>query len=68
MTRLSDYLKTAEAARVLGVSPNTLRLWAASGKLTVRRNPANGYRLFERSELEAFLGRVAQPAGAKQTP
>jgi len=70
MNQLTDYLKTAEAARVLGVSQNTLRLWASAGKVPVRRNPANGYRLFKRSDLDAFLGRVAQPvrpAGAKRT-
>ena len=66
MTRLDDYLKTTEAARLLGVSPNTLRLWAASGKVPVRRNPANGYRLFRRQDLDTFLRAVETPArGAK---
>ena len=58
MTKLSEYVKTAEAARILGVSQNTLRQWAALKKLPVRRNPANGYRLFRRQELEAFLKQV----------
>lgn len=58
MTRLNDYVKIAEAARLLGVSQNTLRLWAESGKVPVRRNPANGYRLFRKKDLEEFLGRV----------
>jgi excisionase family DNA binding protein len=58
MTKLNDYLKTAEAARILGVSQNTLRLWAEAGKVPVRRNPANGYRLFRQSDLAAFLRRV----------
>lgn len=61
MEKLSEYVKTAEAAEILGVSQNTLRAWAEDGKLPVRRNPANGYRLFLRSELERFLREAAQP-------
>jgi excisionase family DNA binding protein len=55
MTKLSEFLKTAEAAEFLGVSQNTLRAWAKAGKISVRRNPANGYRLFKTSDLERFL-------------
>jgi len=55
MENLSEYLKTAEAAKLLGVSQNTLRTWAESGKIPVRRNPANGYRLFKRADLVAYL-------------
>jgi len=55
MENLSEYLKTAEAAKLLGVSQNTLRAWAESGKIPVRRNPANGYRLFKRADLVAYL-------------
>jgi excisionase family DNA binding protein len=59
--KLSDYVKTAEAAEILGVSQNTLRTWAAEGKIPVQRNPANGYRLFRRADLEKFLRQAAQP-------
>ena len=62
MTRLNEYVKTAEAARILGVSQNTLRAWAESGKIPVRRNPANGYRLFLRRNLERFLIQAARTA------
>jgi excisionase family DNA binding protein len=61
MNKLTDYVKTAEAARFLGVSQNTLRTWAAAGKIKYHRNPVNGYRLFLRSDLEAFLALVAKP-------
>lgn len=37
MNKLTDYVKTAEAARILGVSQNTLRTWAAAGKIKHRR-------------------------------
>ena len=62
MTKLSDYVKTAEAAEILGVAQNTLRKWAAEGKIPVYRNPANGYRLFRRADLDDFLRKTAQPA------
>ncbi|HWY88878.1 MAG TPA: helix-turn-helix domain-containing protein [Gemmataceae bacterium] len=61
MTRLNEYVKTAEAARILGVSQNTLRAWAESGKIPMRRNPANRYRLFLRRDLDRFLAKLARP-------
>jgi excisionase family DNA binding protein len=60
MRKLSDYVRIAEAAQILGVSQNTLRAWAESGKIPMRRNPANRYRLFLRRDLEQFLARVAR--------
>ena len=61
MQKLSDYVQVAEAASILGVSQNTLRAWAADGKIPIHRNPANGYRLFKRTDLDAFLRRAATP-------
>lgn len=61
MTKLSEYLLTTEAAKFLGVSENTVRTWAGSGKLPMHRNPANGYRLFLRDDLEKFLAQAARP-------
>ena len=67
MKRLDEYLKIAEAARFLGVSQNTLRKWADEGRIPVRVNPANGYRLFRREDLESFLKETAKPTVKKQT-
>jgi excisionase family DNA binding protein len=66
MVKLNDYVKIAEAAEILGVSQNTLRNWTAAGKIRVRRNPANGYRLFRRADLVKFLARAAEPLDAPQ--
>ena len=65
MERLSEYVKIAEAARIVGVSQNTLRAWGEAGKIPMLRNPANGYRLFRREDLAAFLREIAQPATRK---
>lgn len=63
MVKLSEYVKVAEAARILGVSQNTLRKWAEAGKIPMHRNPANGYRLLRRSDLEKFLREAAKTVG-----
>jgi len=65
MNRLTDYVKTAEAAEILGVSQNTLRKWAANGAIPMHRNPANGYRLFKRNDLDVFLKKIAKPVKPK---
>jgi excisionase family DNA binding protein len=60
-TKLSEYVKVAEAAAILGVSQGTVRTWAEAGKIPMHKNPANGYRLFRRDELEQFLTKCAMP-------
>jgi excisionase family DNA binding protein len=62
MTKLDEYVKIAEASRILGVSQNTLRAWAEAGKIPVHRNPANGYRLFRRTDLGTFLAKASKLA------
>ncbi len=65
MTKLHEYLKTAEAAEFLGVSQNTLRTWAKQGKIPVQINPANNYRLFRQQDLQSFLDSVGEPVPKK---
>jgi excisionase family DNA binding protein len=60
--KVSEYVKVAEAARILGVSQGTVRVWAETGKIPMHKNPANGYRLFKRLELEDFLAAIDQPS------
>ena len=60
--KLSEYLK---AAQFLGVSQNTVRTWAKQGKIQVRVNPVNNYRLFRRKDLQKFLDSVAKPVTRK---
>lgn len=66
-TKLSEYVKVAEAAEILGVSQGTLRSWAEAGKIPMHKNPANGYRLFLRSDLDQFLAEVAKKQPTKKT-
>ena len=64
MSKLTDYLHTAAAAEYIGVAQNTLRKWAARGDLPMHRNPANGYRLFKRSDLDRFLAKAGKPVNS----
>jgi excisionase family DNA binding protein len=63
--KVREYVKVAEAAEILGVSQGTVRAWAEAGKIPMHRNPANGYRLFQRAELERFLAMIAKPEKPK---
>ncbi|MCS7466457.1 helix-turn-helix domain-containing protein [Stieleria sp. ICT_E10.1] len=65
MPKLTDFLQIAEAAEYLGVCQNTLRNWGKAGKIKEYRHPANNYRLFLKSDLDAFVGEI-QPEGSKQ--
>jgi excisionase family DNA binding protein len=59
MDRLDGYLRIKEAAKYLGVSPNTLRNWGRGGKITEHRHPINNYRLYKKSDLARLL-RIAE--------
>jgi excisionase family DNA binding protein len=65
--KLSEYVMVAEAAKILGVSQGTIRAWAEEGKIPMHKNPANGYRLFRRADLDEFLRIVAKPAQTGNT-
>jgi excisionase family DNA binding protein len=65
MAKLKDYFQTAEAADYLGVAQNTIRKWAARGAIPMHRNPANGYRLFKKADLDRFLKKTSKPVNAK---
>jgi excisionase family DNA binding protein len=56
---MSDLLRVSQAAKVLGVHPQTLRQWANEGVIAEVRT-AGGHRRFERSAVEALRdGRAA---------
>lgn len=51
----SDHLLTpAEAARVLGVTPNTVTRWSRAGRISAIRT-MGGHRRFRRSDIERAL-------------
>lgn len=58
INRLKNFLTVKEAAKLLGVSPLTLRNWDKSGKLKAIRHPINNYRLYPREQIELLLRKI----------
>ncbi|MEU0399317.1 helix-turn-helix transcriptional regulator [Streptomyces sp. NPDC006197] len=56
-----------QAARLLGVSPDTARRWADAGRVTTHRDE-NGRRLIDGRDLAAFSVEVGQGAGDEEEP
>ena len=52
------YLTVKETAKLLGVTPLTLRNWDKSGKLKAYRNPINNYRIYKPENIEFFLRKI----------
>ena len=48
-------LKLTEAAKQLGVHPDTLRRWANAGKIKIAGKTPGGQRLFDLAELSALI-------------
>jgi len=55
---IKRYLTIKETAKLLGVTPLTLRNWDKSGKLTAYRNPINNYRVYKLEEINLFLRKI----------
>jgi len=51
-------LSISEAARLLGVSIDTLRRWDTSGRLTSIRSGPRGHRFYKQSDIERFLQEI----------
>ncbi len=66
MTKITEYVKIAKAAKILGVVLSTVRKWAGRGDILMRRNPA-GYRRFKRSDLAMFLHCMKDPIAPPRT-
>ncbi len=54
------FMTVREVARVLGVTPLTVRNWDARGKLVAYRNPVNNYRLYKIEDIEVIIRQIEQ--------
>ena len=68
MRTMQDFLLVKEVARLLKVSPNTVRAWADSGKLPEHRHPVNNYRLFKLKDVEKLLRMIEEPKHLRTKP
>ena len=57
------FLNVREVARLIGVTPLTVRNWDSRGKLVAYRNPVNNYRLYKVEDVEVLLRQIE---GSKQ--
>lgn len=53
-----NLLKISEAAKLLGVHPETLRRWDRSGKLKAVVISSRGDRRYQRADLEKFIAKA----------
>lgn len=54
------FLTVKEVARLLGVTPLTVRNWDQKGRLVAYRNPVNNYRLYKVEDVEVLLRQIEQ--------
>jgi DNA-binding transcriptional MerR regulator len=52
------YYTIKEAAKIIGVTPLTLRNWDKLGKFRAYRNPINNYRVYRPDQIELLLRRI----------
>lgn len=58
-----QYLTVNEVAKILGVSPLTIRNWDQKGRLLAHRNPLNNYRLYKTTDVENLIKEIEQSKG-----
>jgi len=61
------YLTVKQVAKLLGVTPLTVRNWDKSGKLKAIRHPINNYRLYRLEDIENFLKKLNEKNNIKLT-
>lgn len=63
----NDSLTVSQAAKLLGCSPQSLRLWEAQGKIRPSyRTLGGGHRRYYRKDIEALIAQ--RDAHAQTTP
>ena len=60
-------LRVTEAARYLGVSPNTLRKWSDEGRVRTARMPGSDHRRYTIAELDRVRREVLGIVEEEQT-
>ena len=62
------YLSVNDVAKLMGVTPLTVRNWDKKGALVAYRNPVNNYRMYRIEDVEALLHQIEQPAAPRNAP
>ena len=64
-SHFSKLITIKQAAKILGVTPLTLRNWDNSGKFEASRHPINNYRVYKLSDIEKLLMEIEASKGKK---
>ena len=54
------YLTVNEVAKLLGITPLTVRNWDKKGALVAYRNPVNNYRMYKIADVENLMKRFEE--------
>jgi site-specific DNA-methyltransferase (adenine-specific) len=52
---LEEYHTISDAAKRIGVNPETLRRWDKSGKFSPKRHPINNYRVYSTKQIDKII-------------
>lgn len=66
MEKGSDTLSTAQTARLVGVTPSSIKRWADEGALPCSRT-AGGHRRFIRGDVERFVEGLQDPSASPKS-
>lgn len=61
-----QFLTVKQVAKLLGVTPLTIRNWDKRGRLQAYRNPINNYRVYKNEDVENLLKDIEGTKGVKQ--
>ena len=59
------YITIGQAAKLLHVTPLTLRNWDKKGHLKAYRHPVNNYRVYRLDQIEEFVRRIERSRAQK---
>lgn len=63
----NKFITIKQAAKILGVSPLTLRNWDNSGKFPAGRHPISNYRVYKVEDIEELIVRMGIKVGGRKT-
>ena len=61
-----QFLTVKQVAKLLGVTPLTIRNWDKRGRLQAYRNPINNYRVYKIEDVENLLKDIEDTKGVKK--
>jgi len=62
----NKFITIKQAAKILGVSPLTLRNWDNSGKFPAGRHPISNYRVYRVEDIEKLISEMGVRVGNRK--